>query len=364
MNQNEKELVLRLCRFRNPDRKALAELLEKGAMTSAVLGELFWNRAAVVACDVLEKEELMPQVPREARTALRGARTQNREYNRSFFRCVGALHDTLRSCGEHYAMLKGAYLCAKYPEGCRTSNDVDLLVPPEFLSEIGEALLRDGYCQGAVKNGVFIPARREEIIRSRMLRGETVPYIKEVNLPYLRYFEVDINFSLDYKNGKTELVRELVERAVTAETGGMEIRTLACDDFFLHLCAHLYKEATTYPWIRMKRDMTLYKYIDLYMLLHEMTMPAADAIAARAYALGLCTECYFAVSETVNLFGDESGAGMHILRGLPDVDMDGLFSVISPEEKKEYRYTERDTVRRFFCADREKLLEEVGIWKP
>ena len=55
---------------------------------------------------------------------------------------------------------------------------------------------------------------------------------------------------------------------------------------------------------------------------------------------------------------------MCILRGLPDVDMDGLFSVISPEEKKEYRYTERDTMRRFFCADRETLLEEVGIWKP
>ena len=358
MNQNEKELVLTLCRFQNPNRKALWELIGKGAMTSAVLGELFWNRAAGVACAVLEKAELMSRVPREARTALRGARTQNREYNRSFFRCVGALHDALRSCGEHYAMLKGAYLCGKYPEGCRTSNDVDLLVPPEFLSEIGEALLRDGYRQGAVQNGVFIPAKREEIIRSRMMRGETVPYIKEVNLPYLRYFEVDINFSMDYKNGKLELVRELVERAVTAETGGMEIRTLACDDFFLHLCAHLYKEATTYPWIRMKRDMTLYKYIDLYMLLHEMAIPA------RAHALGLCTECYFAVSETVNLFGDESGAGMCILRGLPDVDMDGLFSVISPEEKKEYRYTERDTMRRFFCADRETLLEEVGIWKP
>ena len=45
MNQNEKELVLTLCRFQNPNRKALWELIGKGAMTSAVLGELFWNRA-------------------------------------------------------------------------------------------------------------------------------------------------------------------------------------------------------------------------------------------------------------------------------------------------------------------------------
>lgn len=47
MNQNEKELVLTLCRFQNPNRKALLELIGKGAMTSAVLGELFWNRAQV-----------------------------------------------------------------------------------------------------------------------------------------------------------------------------------------------------------------------------------------------------------------------------------------------------------------------------
>jgi len=364
MNQNEKELVLMLCRFQNPDREALTDLLAKGAMTSAVLGELFWNRAAGIACGVLETEGLMPYLPREARTALHGARIQNREYNRSFFRCVGELYDTLQSCGGHYAMLKGAYLCAEYPEGYRTSHDVDLLVPPEYLSEIGDALSACGYRQGAVKNGDFIPAKREEIIRSRMLRGETVPYIKEVNLPYLRYFEVDINFSLDYKNGKPDAVRELVERAVTAKAGDGEIRTLSRADFFLHLCAHLHKEATTYPWIRMKRDMTLYKYIDIYMLLQEMTMTDADVIAVRARELGLCPACYFAVSETAALLGDESGAGRRILSNLSDVDKDELLSVISPEDRKKYRYTEKDAVCRFFCDDREKLLREVGVWKP
>lgn len=364
MNQNEKELVLRLCRFQNPDKEILTELIEKGAMTPAVLGELFWNRAAGIAGSILEGEGLLPLLPREARTALRGVRIQNREYNRSFFRCVGELHDTLRSCGNHYAMLKGAYLCAKYPEGCRTSNDVDLLVPPEYLSEIGEVLIAGGYRQGAVKNGEFIPAKREEIIRSRMLRGETVPYIKEVNLPYLRYFEVDINFSLDYKNGKSDVVSELVKRSAVVDAGDVKIRTLASDDFFLHLCAHLHKEATTYPWIRMKRDMTLYKYIDIYMLLHEMTVTAAEGIAERARELELYQSCYFAVSETTALFGDEGDAGAHILSGLSGVDTDDLLSVISPEDKKRYRYTEKDAVCRFFCDDREKLLREVGTWKP
>ena len=45
--------------------------------------------------------------------------------------------------------------------------------------------------------------------------------------------------------------------------------TLDDAGFFIHLCAHLYKEATTLPWIEMHRDMTLYKYCDIHMMLEE-----------------------------------------------------------------------------------------------
>ena len=80
-------------------------------------------------------------------------------------------------------MLKGAVLCKKYPKGYRTSNDIDLLVCPERVTQIGKALIKEGFRQGDIRNGTFIPASRKEIIESRMTRGETIPYIKEVNLP-------------------------------------------------------------------------------------------------------------------------------------------------------------------------------------
>lgn len=98
-------------------------------------------------------------------------------------------------------MLKGAYLCAHYPDGYRTSNDVDLLVLPKDVTTIGNLLARSGFRQGNIRNGEFIPATRQEIIESKMMRGETVPYIKEVDLTFMKFFKVDINFSLDYKNG-------------------------------------------------------------------------------------------------------------------------------------------------------------------
>ena len=102
-----------------------------------------------------------------------------------------------------------------------------------------------------------------------MTRGETVPYIKKVKFPEMQFLEVDINFSLDYKQGDTALLEEMMKNTVIEEKDGFCVRTLRRDDFFIHLCAHLYKEATTLPWVEMRRDMTLYKYCDIYMLLNN-----------------------------------------------------------------------------------------------
>ena len=366
MNSFEKELLLCVCRLRKPDGERLETLLQKGAMSAAVLGELFWNRTAGVAYHVLRECGLLPYLHREARNALSHAWEQNVRYNESYFQCLKQLQTALAPCAGLFAVLKGGggYLCAKYPDGCRTSNDADLLTLPESLTALGKALADAGFRQGSVQNGVFVPASREEIVRSRMTRGETVPYLKEVDLPYLRYFEVDVNFSPDFKNGGTKTVRELLTRAVSVPFRDIRVPALAGEDFFLHLCAHLYKEATTYPWISGKRDMTLYKYVDLYLMLFDMTEEEAVRIPERARALNLETECTFAVSETKALFGDETGTGIKILERLTDVCANSLLTVISPEEKKKYRYTEPDTAARFFATDRTALLEEVGAWRP
>ena len=110
--------------------------------------------------------------------------------------------------------------------------------------------------------------------------------------------------------------------------------------------------------------MTLYKYVDLYFLLSGMDICEADAILKRARELCLGRECVFAVSDTISLLGDENGMGGHILSGFPEQEKQSLLVVISPEEKKKYRYTQTDAVKRFFCSDRASLLKEVGTWTP
>ena len=355
MKQKEKQLFRSLCSFKsgNFDKTLL------DAATPTVLGQLFFNRMQSIAYGTLRDRGLLGKVNREFRNSLMGAYEQNIEKNKSFFGCVMYLNRILIGCGYKYAMLKGAYLCRYYPQGYRTSNDIDLLVLPEDITGIGNVLLNAGFKQGNIRNGKFVPATRREIIESKMMRGETVPYVKQVNLPGMQFLEVDINFSLDYKPGDTQLVRDMLEHTSTRIVDGLDIPTLDEGDFFVHLCSHLYKEATTLPWVEMNRDMTLYKYCDIYMLLNDIDKDQTDYLFERAKKLGMEKVCAFAVLQTAALFDFKNNHAVTVAEETLESDPEFLHTVVSPQERKQYVFKEKDILDRFFDENRTQLLEEV-----
>ena len=353
MNQKEKELFLGLCAFRNSNDKKLQKLLKDGCATSEVLGMLFANRMAGVAYHVLNEAKLLDLTDREFRNSVRNAAMLNEKINEDFRGCVKYLTTELEACGVPYALLKGAYLCHWYPKGCRTSNDIDVLVAPENVGKISAKLKMAGFKQGYLKNGVFVPATRQQIIESKMMRGETVPFIKETKLPYVHYLEVDLNFSLDYKNSDDTILKEMLDRATLVTVNSVQVRTLDPCDFLLHLCAHLYKEATTVPWIRMKRDMTLYKYADIYGLLSDLNENEYSTLMLRANETGMRAEVFYCLKSIEALFKMPVAVSF----SLTDAELDALDKVIAPTKKRFYRYTEPDIAKRFFAKDRMRLLE-------
>lgn len=355
MKEKEKQLFKALCKFK--DEFQDHTLIEFA--TPAVLGHLFFNRMQGVAYDTLKRNGLLDKVSREFRSSLGAAFEQNVQKNKSFRKCIVMLSEILSNCDCRTAMLKGAYLCAHYPEGLRTSNDVDLLVSPKDVTVIGNLLTASGFKQGNIRNGEFIPATRQEIIESKMMRGETVPYIKEVNLPFMKFFEVDINFSLDYKNGNGNTLSDMLSNVYIKNEKELLISTLDDSDFFIHLCAHLYKEATTLPWIEMHRDMTLYKYCDIYMLLSEITDTQLKKIFARAAELGMEKICAYAILETMGLFDMDNSLAYGISRVALGENPGFCLQVISPKDKKMLMYQTADVTERFFMESRTNDLKEA-----
>ena len=359
MKEKEKQLFKALCKFK--DEFTDSSLIEYA--TPNLLGHLFANRMHGIAYDTIRKNNLLGMVTREFRNSLSEAYEQNICKNSSFKKCILMLSEVLSPCTCKLAMLKGAYLCNHYPDGYRTSNDVDLLVLPKDVTLVGNMLSSAGFKQGNVRNGEFVPATRQEIIESKMMRGETVPYIKEVNLPFMKFFEVDINFSLDYKNESGNILENMLSNICVKNEKGISIPTLDDADFFIHLCAHLYKEATTLPWIEMHRDMTLYKYCDIYMLLSEMTDSQIQRIFARAAELGTTKICAYTILETMNLFDMKNDLACTLAKRSLEDDPNFCLKVISPKDKKELIYQTSDTTQRFFMESRSQDLKEVDLYE-
>lgn len=355
MNQDEILLFKELCKFKsNTFDKSLLEYA-----TPKVLGHLFYNRMQGIAYHNLKRHSLLGMVNREFRNSLKCAYEHNIARNNSFLICLSNLSKLLSNCNANIAMLKGAYLCSHYPTGCRTSNDIDLLVLPKDVTIIGKSLTQDGFKQGNIRNGEFIPATRKEIIESKMTRGETVPYIKQVDLPFMKYFEVDINFSLDYKNGETDTLDKILTNACSVKENEILIPTLNKYDFFIHLCAHLYKEATTLPWIEMHRDMTLYKYCDIYMLVDEMSEEDLTNTFVRARELNMEKVCAYSILEAAGLFDIDNSYAIQLAKETLSDDQYFILNIVDPKNKRTLRYQTHDVTTRFFMDDRADDLKVV-----
>lgn len=358
MKNEEIKLFKSLCKFKSNEFPT--ELLSYA--TPTILGQLFFNRMQGIAYGTLKNNNALSLVNREFRNALAVAFEQNIQKNSSYAVCLDDLVQILSKSNSSYAMLKGAVLCDKYPIGYRTSNDVDILVSPYDVTEIGAVLNGAGFVQGSIKNDQFVPATRLEIIESKMMRGETVPYIKEINLPGMKYFEVDINFSLDYKAGDTDILQQILNKRCFVGINGTRIPTLDYKDFFIHLCWHLFKEATTLPWIEMKRDMTLYKYCDIYWLLSQMDVSEVNEIFKRATEYNAENICAFAIIHTAELFDLLSSPAIVIAyKHLSDEQI--LHTVISPKDNKHYIYQEKDITKRFLTDNRTNLLKEISQYE-
>ena len=339
--KNENDLVLELCKFIDPDKEKIEGLIGQTIHWPYVLGQLLFHRAGGVAYYTLRECELLGQVNREVRNSLKTAYDSGKAKSESLKTALAELADILRNADFPYAFLKGAYLVSLYPAGLRTSNDLDVLISKKDISEL-EALLKEaGFTQGNIRNGSFVPASRAEILSSRMNRGETVPFIRQADLPHMEFLEIDVNFSLDFKaKQENDAVAALLKNAAPLiETDNGNLLRLTPADFLIHLCCHLYKEATVYAWVEMDRDLSLYKFSDIYLLLNKWTTHAFYTdLADHINEYGLHRECYYALLRTKELFSIENAELDKLLTGIRPGNIAYLTEIIQPEQNKTYRY--------------------------
>ena len=354
-------LIMELCKINSYDRDKLEELLSSCPDKAYVLGQLMYHRMGAAAWYVLKESGLAGKVNREFRNSLRMVYDSSGKRSAGFRRMLTETAGILAGAPFPYAVLKGARLAYEYPAGLRTSNDLDILVRQEDIGALSDRLKGAGYIQGFIRDDTLVPATRSEILSSRLNRGETVPFVKQVDWEQMKFCEIDINFSLDFKAKRSskpvELLLADIEPMEVDE--GRTLMTLSAADFIIQLCAHLYKEAAVYQWVEMGRDLSIYKFCDIYLLLMKgMTDTLGQKLAQRIVSCGVEKECYYALSTTAQLFDIDSPALNRLLHVIQPANTAYIKEIIDPSRKKAYRY-DMNFTDWVFCGDRSNNLQEV-----
>lgn len=358
--ENEKLLITELSKPINADLNLIKESFYNGIDYVYLLGHLLFNRVGGIAYCNIEKANISSMVNREFRTPLKMVYESSKVRSESFSECEKMLCDIFINSTFSYAFLKGALLNKMYEPGMRTSNDFDVLVSQSDLQKVTDLLINEGFIQGFLRNDVFTPAKRSDIVYARMNKGEIVPFVKEVNLPCMKWLEIDINFSLDFKGINTNNAPEdFVSRAEPLiEIDDKSLFTLNSIDFLMHLCSHLYKEATTWYWVERTRDLSLYKFSDIFLFIKKFfTKTYVENLIERIKKYELESECFYTFYHTRKLFNIKDRDLDYVIESITPQDKSVLKRVFDPKKKTSYLF-EVDFTDYFFSSDRTKLLKE------
>lgn len=112
--------------------------------------------------------------------------------------------------------------------------------------------------QSNMSNGEMVEATKKEKIIQRMNYHDLVPYVKKTKMGIL---ELDINFLFD--GNKNLIDKNVYEMGTMVYKGRYRITGLNPYTNLAFLCCHFYREATDTIWTEGKRDVTLYKIVDM-----------------------------------------------------------------------------------------------------
>lgn len=316
-----------------------------------LLGQILMNRVSSIAYKGLTKCNM--RLPREFERNLLIHCEKDRQKAERFLEDLERVMVILRSADFEYSFLKGAYLSSElYELGERTSNDIDILINKKDLGRCKKLLEEEGFCQGSVDIcGQIVPASRREVLFASLNYGETIPFLKWIND---KVVEIDVNFSLNEgKSNDEEIVGKMLHRRKQMNTRRLDNKMwiLCRVDFIIQLCCHLYKEACNITWVKYRRDLSLYKFLDVRKLLEEWANKQfCSELEDRIKRYQVQNECYFAFMVISEFWpGSWNKEAQELVKGIRQKDISDLKRVFDWENRAVYSY--QKNFREWFLSE-------------
>lgn len=303
---NEMRLMVLLNRltFTQTEIKEVKELLESDLYWPEVYRIAIKNRVIGLAYHNLERLKLSYLVPSKYRRNGMFYTLGNGMRNKSLIMEYKNIIKKMNDEGIKCAPLKGVFLVPNLYEnyGSRDMNDVDILINRKDSKKVLKIMEELGYLQGRFNQEIndIENYTKEKKMLWKMKMNNLCPFVKKSGSEYHKYYKFDFSFNLDL-DITVDPVQEMLDGA--DEIDGMHY--LKPKDFFLHLCCHLYKEATNAEWIYINSDINLIKFCDVREYIQQkMDKTSLKESVNFAKEYGLEKAIYFTVFYLKELYND------------------------------------------------------------
>ncbi len=200
------------------------------------------------------------KMPKELRKTTLLLMSKQEEAMRNKYEIYKKISKEFEEEGIRYCALKGLMFCADfYSLKERRSNDLDIMLLEEDLSKADKILRNLGFIQSFMKDGEIKEATRTEKIRQRLKFHDLVPCVKEEGESIMK---IDINFRFDSENN--DIDKDVFDKGICCyKNNGLEVNGLPFNTNLIFLCIHFYREGRNTIWTKGRRDILLYKIVDV-----------------------------------------------------------------------------------------------------
>lgn len=267
------------------EKESLNNLFAQKNDWAYIAGQLLHHRLLGYFYYGLDKE-LFGCLDKELKKVMEDVAELNRKIYYERYECLTPVFEDFEKNGVLYAGLKGiVYPAHMYPAGIRNSGDIDILIDEKYITICDEILRKHKFVESNDKG--YTEATRKEKLIQLMNYHDLVPYFNRDSFLYQNYIKIDINIHFDSK--ENDITKNILEEGTKVYVkDGLNIKGLALETHFLHLCVHFHREATNTLWTDKRYDVTLYKIVDILNTYNEMS---SEQIKHSIY-LGEKYNCY------------------------------------------------------------------------
>jgi hypothetical protein len=251
-------------------------------------------------------------VPGLVRKQMLFAYLGNQRRNAALFAELRRIVGQLRERGLVHSPLKGAYLIPYVyrDPGLRMCNDLDILIHTGDFAPAAAVMESLGYVMGRFDDpsGTVKPASRAEDLLWKRHMGNIHPFARASDEPFLAFTSVDFAFDVDPIHRNPQAAAEMLSRTREITINDFTSTMLSPEDFLIHVCAHLYKEACSEFAAEDYSQLNLIKFCDVRELVHHewrnVDQPRWDALFQRAAELQLLHTLLYAFEGVAELYAD------------------------------------------------------------